>query len=370
METIRTVTRRGLLGTAGLTGAGLLLAGTRTPVSMLLGTNEALAASCASLTPVKTIGPYFVEEKLNRSDITTDPGTGVASSGVPLVLNLALVDEDNACSPFVGAQVDIWHADANGKYSDESGEGTLGKKFLRGYQVSDAAGKIAFRTVFPGWYSGRTVHIHARVRLFDASGTATYDFLTQLFFDDTATDQVNTKAPYNARGTRDTRNTNDNIYGTDGASVLVPLTADGSDGYVGAFTFGLSKSNQGGGNSDGSGGGPGGTPPAGGLGGPDTTVSAALATPSWATSKLGLRTLVASVATKETTSLNLRLLRGSRTIARKRVGGLAAGRQSLKLPLGSAVAGGRATLEVVATDSRGNKKVMTRIVQVPKRSAT
>ena len=367
MATASTVTRRGLLGTAGLTGAGLLLAGT--PGSRIFGADEAFAATCVTLAPVKSIGPYFVEEKLNRSDITTDPTTGVASVGIALVLNFALVDEANGCAPFAGAQVDIWHADANGKYSDEASEGTAGKKFLRGYQVSDAAGKVTFKTIFPGWYSGRTVHIHARFRLFDASGSATYDFVTQIFFDDAVADQIYARAPYNTRGTRTTRNTNDNIYGTDGASLLVPLTADASGGYVGAFTCGLSRTNQGGGSAAGPGGDPGGGPPPGAPAASDTTVGATLAAPRWTKSKVGLRTLVASVTANETISLNLRILRGTRTLARKRVGAVAAGTHTLKVPLGTASAAGRATLEIVATDGHGNKKVLTRIIQILPRSA-
>ena len=56
--------------------------------------------------------------------------------------------------------MDIWHADAAGVYSDESVEGTEGLTYLRGYQVTDANGLVIFKTMFPGWYSGRTVHIH------------------------------------------------------------------------------------------------------------------------------------------------------------------------------------------------------------------
>ena len=156
------INRRTLVRTAGATGAGLLVA-TRTPVASLFGPGDAsAAATCASLTPAKTIGPYFVEEKLNRSDLRTDPATGAVTAGVPLALDLTLVDEDASCAPFAGAQVDLWHADPSGKYSDESVEGTSGKKYLRGYQVSDANGKVAFTTVYPGWYSGRAVHIHVR----------------------------------------------------------------------------------------------------------------------------------------------------------------------------------------------------------------
>jgi protocatechuate 3,4-dioxygenase beta subunit len=148
MEITQHLTRRQLVGAgAGLAGAGIAL-------GIGNGPARALAASCGTLTPVKTIGPYFVEEGLNRSDITTDPGTGAVVAGIPLVLDLTLIDDDNGCVPLAGAQVDIWHASPGGLYSDEASEGTSGKKYLRGYQVSDAQGNVTFKTVYPGWYSG------------------------------------------------------------------------------------------------------------------------------------------------------------------------------------------------------------------------
>jgi protocatechuate 3,4-dioxygenase beta subunit len=70
----------------------------------------------------------------------------------------------SACTPLAGAQVDAWHADAAGVYSDESVENTVGQSFLRGYQLRDSNGLAAFKTIFPGWYSGRTVHIHVMIR--------------------------------------------------------------------------------------------------------------------------------------------------------------------------------------------------------------
>jgi protocatechuate 3,4-dioxygenase beta subunit len=356
-----------MLGTVGAAGAGLLVVG-RTPVGSLFGSSAADAAtSCASLTPAKEIGPYFVEEKLNRSNITTDPDTGVAVAGVPLVVKLTLLDEDNACAPLVGAQVDVWHAAPSGLYSDESAEGTAGKKYLRGYQVSDASGQLQFTTIYPGWYSGRAVHIHARIRTFDSSGTATYDFLTQLFFDDTLTDTVYTKAPYASRGTRDTRDAVDRVYGDDGASVLLEVVSDGNGGYVGSFTFGLSASNQSsdtGSTAPTTGGGSGGAPGATG----DTTVSATLAAASCTRGSLGTRTLHARLVTKEAVSLDVRLLRGSKLVARKQVSSLAAGAHTVNVPIARTISAGRVTLSVTAKDTRSNRKVLSKILQIPART--
>ncbi|MDP9259702.1 MAG: intradiol ring-cleavage dioxygenase [Actinomycetota bacterium] len=359
-ETI--VNRRTFMRGAGAAGAGLVVA-TRTPVASLFGSADAAAAStCASLTPAKTIGPYFVEEKLNRSDIRTDPATGAATAGVPVVLELALVNEDSGCEPFAGAQVDIWHADPSGKYSDESAEGTSGKKYLRGYQVSDADGKVSFTTVYPGWYSGRTVHIHVRVRTFDSGGTATYDFLTQMFFDDTLTDTVYQQAPYNARGTRNTRNAADSIYGSDGATLLLSVTSDGNGGYVGEFTFGLSAASGSGSSTSTS---TSTSTSSSSSTSSDTAVGAALASASCTRTALGVRSVAAKLRTTEQLALDVRLRRGSRTLAQRKVAALGSGTRTVRLPLSKTVRSGRATLQIVASDSAGNRKVLSKIINVP-----
>jgi protocatechuate 3,4-dioxygenase beta subunit len=351
------VNRRTFMRTAGAASAGLLVA-TRTPVAGLFGSGSANAATqCASLTPAKTIGPYFVEEKLKRSNITTDSSTGVAVSGVPLALKLVLMNEDSGCEPFANAQVDIWHASPGGLYSDEASDGTSGKRYLRGYQVSDSDGAAAFTTVYPGWYTGRTVHIHVRVRTFDSSGAATYDFLSQLFFDDSLTDTVYKQAPYNARGRRDTRNADDSIYGSNGAALILGMTADGSGGFVGAFTFGLSSSAESGSSASSASGSSG------------SAVGAALASATCTRTALGVRSVAARLHTTERVSLELRLRRGSRTIAQRNVQALAAGTRTVRLPIGRSVRSGRATLQIVARDASGDRKVLSRILQVPSASA-
>ena len=132
--------------------------------------------------------------------------------GVPLVLTLRpFTSTDAWCRPIRGARVDLWHCDARGAYSGVQDRGTGGRDFLRGYQVTDDAGEVRFVTVYPGWYPGRTAHIHAKVRLFDPFGEVTTEMSTQLFFDDTVTDAVLEKEPYAGRGPRDTRNVDDPI---------------------------------------------------------------------------------------------------------------------------------------------------------------
>jgi uncharacterized protein (TIGR03437 family) len=193
--------------------------------------------------PALTEGPYFVDELLNRSDIRPDPSNNTVKAGVPLKLRINVNRTSGAdCSPLPGALVDIWHCDAAGAYSDIAGgagqANTSGQKFLRGYQVTDSSGSVEFTTVYPGYYPGRTVHIHFKIRLF-AGTTRTYEFTSQLFFDDALTDQVFTQSPYNTRGARNTRNSNDGIYNSGGSQLLLDLTPAGA-GYAASFDIGLS----------------------------------------------------------------------------------------------------------------------------------
>ncbi len=196
------------------------------------------SATCV-LTAALTEGPYFVDELLNRSDIRTDPVTGAVSTGIPLALtfNVSRV-ANSACTPLTGAYLDVWHCDATGTYSDVSGSS---RKFLRGYQITDANGVAAFTTIYPGWYSGRAVHIHFKLRLF-AGSTKTYEFTSQFFFDDTLTDSVYTQSPYSSRGSRNTRNTDDGIYNslstTDKAGLTLQ-TSKTTNGYTGVINLGV-----------------------------------------------------------------------------------------------------------------------------------
>src|SRR5262249_37424492 len=145
---------------------------------------------------------------------------------------------DDACTPLGGAVVDIWHCNALGVYSDEQVEGTAGKKYLRGYQIADADGMVQFTTIYPGWYTGRAVHIHCMVRT-TASQSTMEAFTTPFCFDDALSDQVCTQDPYASHGAPNTRNSEDSIYADGGSQMLLAPTGSNAAGYAAIFTIGL-----------------------------------------------------------------------------------------------------------------------------------
>jgi protocatechuate 3,4-dioxygenase beta subunit len=227
------MSRREALALLGTAGFAMLAGGS----SWSSAAERALACVAS---PEQTEGPYFVDERLNRSDIRTDPADGSMRDGVPLILKLAISSvAGSKCAPLAGAAVDLWHCDAAGIYSDANDPGfnTRGRKFLRGYQVTDADGSVRFTTVYPGWYDGRTVHIHFKVRG-TAGAKRGYEFTSQLYFDDAFTDRVFTRGPYARRGKRSVRNGGDGIFRDGGSRMILPVTQSDA-GYAANFNVGL-----------------------------------------------------------------------------------------------------------------------------------
>lgn len=188
--------------------------------------------------PEQTEGPYFVDERLNRSDIRFDSTVRLVS-GVPLQIEFRVSQvSDKNCIPLSGVLVDIWHCNAEGIYSDviDRNFNTISKRFLRGYQVTED-GIAKFTTIYPGWYPGRTTHIHFKIRTNTASGES-YQFTSQMYFDDLVTDQVYKQPPYVDRGERQIRNAEDGIFRNGGEELLLALT-ETAQGYTAIFDIGL-----------------------------------------------------------------------------------------------------------------------------------
>ena len=250
---IRYLSRREMLGLMGSTAAAVALVGcgggeqsgsggttgASTPAGTTAGTTGAETASTCVVRPEQTEGPYFVDARLNRSDIREE------REGVPLDLtfNVSRIDPPNAaCTPLAGALVDIWQCDALGRYSgvQDNAAGdfdTQGETFLRGHQVTDESGNARFTTIYPGWYEGRAVHIHFKIRGTPESERG-YEFTSQLYFDDALTDQVHMQEPYAEKGERDRPNSDDGIFQGGGEELLVPLT-ENAQGYEGTFAIAL-----------------------------------------------------------------------------------------------------------------------------------
>ena len=229
------VTRRGsLLRLAGLLGGVLGAAGLE--ARKAAGGGPAAVASGAVkcvLTPEQTEGPYYIpNEKVRRNITEGRPGT-------PLTLRLSVVDA-STCRPIKCAAVDVWHADAAGVYSG-FGQGAGNRTFMRGIQRTDAKGTAVFRTVYPGWYQGRTVHIHVKVHV---GGNVVHT--GQLYFPDTLTDAVYRRAPYSSRPSRDVRNPADAIFRNGGKRSMLTVRrgrggSGATAGYVGSIVMGVTR---------------------------------------------------------------------------------------------------------------------------------
>ena len=241
----------GLLGVAVLTGCGLRNSAasnnrtpTPAPASPAHMPPPAVARTSATpmpvddtpvcvLTPEATEGPFYFDANQLRQNIVED------RVGAPIRMAVRVMRVDEGCAPLKDALVDIWHADAEGVYSGYpgqlGGQDTSGQTFLRGTQVTDADGLVLFYTIYPGWYPGRTVHIHFKVR----HRNNTYA-TSQLYFPDDFTNLVYSHAPYSDRPGRSTLNANDSVLRDDPAegNLLASVGEDG-DGYFGTITVGV-----------------------------------------------------------------------------------------------------------------------------------
>lgn len=191
-----------------------------------------VASHVCRLTPATTEGPYYLDPRLMRQDIRD------GRPGHPLALRLQVVDA--ACRPIRGARVDVWHCDAQGNYSGvaDQRQGDLrGEAFLRGTQLSNAAGRVAFRSIWPGWYRGRSAHVHFKVLLDER------DLLTgQIFFPDRVSRAVWDQLPAYARPDRQGRifNDRDAIARRAGEGAFAEVT-QGAAGFEAAMVIGLDR---------------------------------------------------------------------------------------------------------------------------------
>lgn len=220
----RALSRREAIAGAAAAGAGagilILLRGG--PENADSADVAASAPNCV-LAPEQTEGPYYVDNGLIRSDIRD------GKKGVPLSLRLQVLDA-STCKPIRGATVEVWHCDAVGQYSGFNAPG----KFCRGGLRTSSTGNVRFKTIYPGWYQGRTTHIHVKVHV---AGEEVHT--GQLYFADATSASVyRSRAPYKARGQKDTPNSQDMVFGDGGRRSMLRLTRSGG-GYIGRLALGV-----------------------------------------------------------------------------------------------------------------------------------
>jgi protocatechuate 3,4-dioxygenase beta subunit len=240
----RTLRRREALVTLGGLGAGVVWAATRGSAGLaraaVAAPHATAAATTCVLTPEVTEGPYWISNRLTRRNIKD------GRPGLTLALYITVVDA-TTCKPITGADVEIWHADAGGAYSGysasspPSGGGHAApnnsRRYLRGHQKSDVNGRVRFDTIYPGWYRGRTPHIHMKVHV---GGAVVHT--GQLFFADATSRAVYRTSRYRSHGLQDTTNRRDGIYAQAGGSkALVHLARRNVGGYNGSITVGVRR---------------------------------------------------------------------------------------------------------------------------------
>jgi len=217
-------------------GSSSPTAATTNPTTTTTTVPPTTTAACA-VTPSETRGPYpdttgmINNQAFYRRDITE------GKSGLPLTLTLTVVNTNSGCSAISNVQVEIWQCDASGNYSEyaQPGFNGAGQTFLRGVQTTDAAGRVTFTTVFPGWYQGRATHIHVEVKVNNVAVK-----VTQIAFEESVIAAVYATGVYASKGRNPTSNASDMVFADSLSSELATITGgDTTNGYTASFTVGI-----------------------------------------------------------------------------------------------------------------------------------
>lgn len=223
----------GLSSLGLMTVAPLIIACKSSSVDTVMptsGSTNGSSSSDCTVNPTETEGPFPTHSPASYviKDITA------GRTGVSMLANITIKNKSNSCANLAGAIVDIWHCDADGNYSEYGGSGMQSTNyttvhFLRGRQITDANGLVSFASIFPGWYSGRAVHIH--VHVYNASGKSL--LVTQMAFPATVCDTVFTTATsFYKRGKADTTNERDNVFSDGYSTQLASLSGDITNGFT------------------------------------------------------------------------------------------------------------------------------------------
>jgi len=224
--------RREALGAIGMASAAMAFGcGGESPTAPSstgsTGTAATISTNAAcAVTPTETIGPYPSLVDLFRSDIRD------GKSGALLTLTVRVVNASGGCAAVSNANVEIWHVDAAGDYSQYGSQ--TGRTYLRGIQTTNAGGEVTFTTIYPGWYQGRATHIHLEVTINGVSRK-----VTQIAFPESVNNTVHGSGVYASRGNNPISNSADGIFADSLASELVTPTGDTASGYAASFQVGV-----------------------------------------------------------------------------------------------------------------------------------
>ena len=224
------LTRREIMALFGAAGSAVALGcadSPTNPTSTSSSTTTGTSGAACAVAPTETIGPYPSLTDLFRSDVRED------RRGTVLTLTMKVVNANANCAPVASANVEIWHADAAGDYSEYGTQRAA--TFLRGIQATNAEGDVTFTTIYPGWYQGRATHIHVEVTVNGRSVKA-----TQIAFPESINNLVHTQGVYANRGTNPMSNAADGIFADSLSAELVTPSGSPSSGYTASFQIGVS----------------------------------------------------------------------------------------------------------------------------------
>jgi protocatechuate 3,4-dioxygenase beta subunit len=224
--TQKKVDRREAMAVMGAAGAALAL-GCRDSSTTPSSTPPTSTNAACAVTPTETVGPFPSLTDLFRSDIRE------TKTGTLLTLTIKVVNTNNACAAIQGANVEIWHVDAAGNYSQYGSQ--AGQTFLRGIQTTNASGEVVFTTIYPGWYAGRATHIHVEVTIGGVSRK-----VSQIAFPESVNNDVHTSGIYAPRGTNPQSNSSDMVFSDSLAAEIVIPTGSPASGYTVTFQVGIS----------------------------------------------------------------------------------------------------------------------------------
>jgi protocatechuate 3,4-dioxygenase beta subunit len=227
-----------LLGCSGSDETGAAAGSTGTSGSGTTGTQSS-GSSCAQI-PDETAGPYpdktgmISNSQFFRRDITE------GKTGLPLTLTFTVVNVSSSCQPIAGANVEIWHCDKDGVYSEYGGQPGVadqsGTTFLRGVQTTDANGQVTFTTIYPGWYQGRVTHVHIQVFL---NGSTTASKTTQMAFPDAVNTAVYGQNALYTKGQNSMTDSTDMVFSDGDTYELASMSGDTTSGYTATLTIGI-----------------------------------------------------------------------------------------------------------------------------------